>query len=453
MKTKYYIILIIIAFINLTCENSIDVDIPDNQIDKETVFKDTQTANAALAALYMDVMKSSPVAGGVLETYLGTYTDDLDNYATTSSDIRDLFLNQQIDTNSLIYNIWAGAYKHIYSANSILEGVSESSGIPLSDKNYLRGEALLVRSIMLFYLNQLYGDIPYPVSTDYILNNSINKTSSTEVLTKLENDLVEVSNLLQNNYRNTERTYPNSMAAKLMLAKVYMAEKRWNNAENLLKEIVTSSLYQMEPDITKVFQKTGKHIIWQLRPNNNLSLSQASIYYFANSAPSTYALTSGLIGSFSNDDLRKQKWIASVVFNGITYYRAEKYKNRGGNNLTEYSIVFRLEEAYLLLAEALTQQEKTAEALPYVNATRQRALLTPLVMPITKNTLLDEILLENRREYFTEMGHRFLDLKRMDKLNSLQTTKSNWKDFHQLWPIPQKEILLNRNLKPQNTGY
>ncbi|MDR6919503.1 RagB/SusD family nutrient uptake outer membrane protein [Chryseobacterium sp. 2987] len=453
MKTKYYIILIIIAFINFSCEKSIDVDMPDNLIDKETVFKDTQTANAALAALYMDVMKSSPIAGGALETYLANYTDELDNYSTTSSDIRDIFLNQQVDNNSLIYNVWAGAYKHIYSANSILEGVSESSGIPVLDKKYLRGEALLVRSIMLFYLNQLYGDIPYPVSTDYHVNNTISKTASTEVLAKLENDLAEVSNLLQNDYRNTERTYPNRMVARLMLAKVYMAEKRWNNAENLLKEIVQSPLYKMEPDITKVFQKTGQHIIWQLRPNNNLSLSQASIYYFTNSAPSTYALTSGLIGSFPNADLRKQKWIAPVVFNGVTYYRAEKYKNRGGNNLTEYSIVFRLEEAYLLLAEALTQQDKIAEALPYVNATRQRALLTPLAMPITKNALLDEILLENRREYFTEMGHRFLDLKRMGKLSSLQTTKPNWKDFHQLWPVPQKEILLNTNLNPQNTGY
>ena len=453
MKTIHFIILIIATITITSCEKMIEVDIPNDQIDKETVFKDVQTANAAIAALYADAMKSSPIAGGDVETYLSAYTDELDNFATVASDNRDLFLNQHIDTNSIIYNVWAGVYKHIYSANSILEGVTASTGIAVSDKRYLRGEALLVRSIMFFYVSQLYGDIPYPESTDYMINNIINKTNSVQVLSNLEKDLIEVSSLLENEYRNPERIYPNRIVARLLLAKVYMAKKDWNKAENILKEIVQSGLYQMEPDITKVFQKTGKHIIWQLKPNNNLSLPQSGIYYFINSAPSTYALTDELINSFSNDDLRKQKWIAPVVFNGMTYYRAEKYKNRGGNNLTEYSIVFRLEEVFLLLAEALTQQDKIVEALPYVNATRLRAQISPLTSSITKSNLLDEILLENKREYFTEMGHRFIDLKRMDKLNILQTTKPNWKDFHKLWPIPQKEILLNANLKPQNSGY
>lgn len=453
MKTIHFIILIITTFIINSCEKLIDVDIPDNQIDKETVFKNTQTANAALSALYADIMKNSPIAGGILETDLSAYTDELDNYTTAASDVRDIFLNQQIDTNTIVYNIWANSYKQIYTANSILEGVEGSTGINASDKKYLRGEALLIRTIIFFYLNQLYGDIPYPLSTDYKINNTISKTASTQVLSNMEEDLLEASNLLQNNYRDNERIYPNRMAARLLLAKVYMAKQEWNKAENTLKEIVQSPLYQMTTDIKKVFQKNGQHIIWQLKPHNNQSLSQASIYYFVNAVPPTYALTARLINSFFPDDLRKQNWTAAVTFNGKTYYRAEKYKNRDFNNTMEYSIIFRLEEAYLLLAESLAAQDKITESLPYLNITRQRAQIPPLIMPISKDVLLDEILLENKREFFTEMGHRFLDLKRMGKLSTLQTTKPNWKDFHRLWPIPQKEILLNPNLKPQNTGY
>lgn len=453
MKKLHYIILIAALFIAASCEKLIEVDIPNNQIDRETVFKDVQTANAALAAMYADIMKGSPIAGGNLETYLSAYTDELDNYTTVASDSRDIFMNQQIDTNSLIYNVWSSAYKHIYSSNSIMEGVAGSTSIAASDKNYLRGEALLVRTIMFFYLNQLYGDIPYPESTDYKINNTISKTSSAQVLSYMERDLLEASALLKDDYRDAERIYPNRMVAKLLLAKVYMGKQEWNKAENTLKEIIQSPLYQMENDISKVFQKNGKHVIWQLKPHNNQSLTQASIYYFTNALPSTYALTEGLVNSFSDNDLRRQKWITPVVYNGKTYYRAEKYKNRGGNNMTEYSIVFRLEEAYLLLAEVLGQEDKISEALPYVNATRQRSQLPLLDLPIAKSLLLEEILLENKREYFTEMGHRFVDLKRMGKLNKLITTKSNWKDFHAKWPIPQKEILLNANLKPQNIGY
>lgn len=453
MKIINHIVLVAIILVAASCEKLIDVDIPNNQIDRETVFKDVQTANAALAALYADALKGSPIAGGNLETYLSAYTDELDNYTTVASDSRDLFLNQQIDTNSLIYSVWSSAYKQIYSANSILEGVQQSTSIAASDKKYLKGEALLLRTIMFFYLNQLYGDIPYPETTDYKINNILPKMASQQVLIKMESDLSETLTLLSDEYRNTERIYPNKMVARLLLAKVYMAKQEWNKAEIILKEISQSPLYQLENDITKVFQKTGKHILWQLKPNNNQSLSQASLYYFTNAAPSTYALSEGLVTSFSNNDLRKQQWMAPVIFNGKTYYRAEKYKNRGGNNMTEYSIVFRLEEVYLLLAEALTQQDKIGEALAFINATRQRAQLSPLILPITKNLLLEQILLENRKEYFTEMGHRFLDLKRTGNLNILTATKPNWKDYHKLWPVPQKEILLNANLKPQNTGY
>lgn len=115
--------------------------------------------------------------------------------------------------------------------------------------------------------------------------------------------------------------------------------------------------------------------------------------------------------------------------------------------------MFRLEEAQLLLAKALTRQNKLSEALPYVNSTRLRAGLTALPSTISQSGLIDEILAENRKEFFTEMGHRFFDLKRADRLQLLNTVKTNWKAFHQSWPIPQKELQLNPNLNHQNPGY
>ncbi|MDR2270442.1 MAG: RagB/SusD family nutrient uptake outer membrane protein [Sphingobacterium sp.] len=453
MKKINFIILMMVVITAASCDRLLDVKTPDNQIDQSKVFEDVQTANAALAAHYADLMKSSPIAGGDLETYLSSYTDELRDYTTIASDSRDIFLNLHTDTNSVMLNTWATAYKHIYTANAILEGISGSHGITASDKNWFRGQALLTRSIMFFYLNQLYGDIPYPESTDYKVNNVIAKTPSITVLANLEHDLLEVSSLLQNDYKDPERIYPNRSVAKLLLAKVYMAEQNWNKAEILLKEITQNPLYQIESDITKVFTKSGKEVLWQLKPNNNTSLRQATSFYFTNSPPYSYALSESLINTFQDNDLRKQNWIGRVDFGGVSYYRVEKYKNRNNTNTNEYSIVFRLEEAYLLLSETLTEQNKINEALPYVNAIRLRAQLAPLNLPISKDLLIQEILLEDKREFFVEMGHRFLDLKRAGKLNTLLTNKPNWKDFHQLWPVPQKEILLNANLKPQNTGY
>jgi hypothetical protein len=448
------VIILLLLKTTISCEKLVEVEIPNNQITTAQVFEDSQTANAALAGLYAGLWNNSPISGDQVGKLLGSYTDDLDCYAATATNgIFDIYKNQQIDNNPTIYTFWSTAYQQIYVANAIIEGAENSLALSLDEKNRIKGEALLARSVLYFYLQQVFGDIPYPVNTDYQVNQSLGKTPSTAVLTKLENDLMQSIMKLKDEYRNSERIFPNKKVAQLMLAKIYMSEHRWGDAELLLREISQSPLYQFESNITKVFQKSGTHILWQLKPKNSGDATkEASTYYFVNAAPSNYALSPNLVSSFSGTDLRKSNWMTTVTFNGTTWYRTDKYKNRT-NNTTEYSILFRLDEVYLLLAEALVQQNRITEAIPYVNATRQRAGLALLTASITQGELVDEILLENRKEFFTEMGHRFIDLKRIDRLPTLIPVKPNWKEYHKLWPLPQKELLLNSNLNPQNNGY
>jgi hypothetical protein len=438
----------------VSCEKLVEVEIPENQMLSGQVFENVQTADAALAALYAGLRDKSPVAGDRSGVSLGTYTDDLDCYATTATNgIYDLYRNQQISSNEIVYSYWSESYQQIYFANSIIEGAESSPSLSAPDRNRIKGEALFCRSLILFYLWQVFGDIPYPTGTNYQVNQSLPKTSSSEVGVKLVNDLSEAIVLLRDEYRNTERIYPNRKAAQLMLAKIYMSQHRWAEAESVLKSIVQSPLYQFQNDITKVFIKSGTHILWQLKPKNpGDPTKENQAFYFNGAAPYSYALSQNLITIFSAGDLRKQNWTVPVTVGANTWYRADKYKN-GINNATEYSIVFRLEEVYLLLAEALAQQNRVPDALPYINATRQRAGLTSLTSTITKEALLNEILSENRKEFFTETGHRFLDLKRFYRLNDLTTVKPNWKSFHVVWPVPQQDLLLNPNLNPQNTGY
>lgn len=457
MKTHlsiYTILALLLLKVTLSCEKMLEVDVPENQIPTESVFETVQTANAALAELYAGLWNSSPLAGNQTGRLLGSYTDDLTYYGTNSTTgLFDIFQNQQIDSNAAISTYWSSAYKLVYISNAILEGTEKSSTIPVSEKQRIKGEALLVRSILFFYLQQIFGDIPYPTSTAYQINQSLSKIPSSEVLSRLENDLNSSISFLTDTYRSTERIIPNRKVAELMLAKIYMLQSRWNDAESKLRMITQSSLYQSENDLSKVFTKTGSHILWQLKPKNNGDATQeVTAYYFTGAAPSNYALSQNLVNIFTPGDQRKNQWMATVTVGQNTWYRPAKYKALT-NNTTEYSVVFRLEEVQLLLAEALAQQDKSAEALPYLNATRQRATLPALLMPISKQTLLNEILLEDRKEFFTEMGHRFLDLKRMNRLNDLLPTKTNWKSYHSLWPLPQKELLLNPNLNPQNTGY
>ncbi|WP_426478107.1 RagB/SusD family nutrient uptake outer membrane protein [Chryseobacterium sp. CBSDS_008] len=446
-------VILLFCVLLFSCEKLLEVETPSNQIGKDKVFADVQTANAALAGLYAGLRDNSPLSGEALGPFLGVYTDDLDSYALTDTNgVLALYHNQQTDTNSTVYSVWSTAYQHIYAANAIIEG-ARASALPGNEKERIEGEALLVRSILMFYLQQVFGAVPFPVSTDYKVNQSLARVEEGEVLSRLETDLLRCIELMPDQYRDMERVYPNRKTAELMLAKVYMLGHKWAQAENTLKTILGSPLYNFQSDISKVFQKDSRHILWQLEPANpGDPTREAMLYYFSGAAPTGYVLSESLVNSFEAGDLRKQQWMIPVMVGGTTWYRVNKYKNTTINN-TEDSIVFRLDEVYLLLAEALGQQNKTAEAVEYVNPTRQRAGLSPLASSLPKEVLLEEILLENKREFFTEMGHRFLDLKRNNRLSNLQAVKPNWKSFHNLWPIPQKDLLLNPNLNPQNNGY
>lgn len=460
MKTIYlkYRLILVSTFVLVfwSCEDLVEVDIPSNQISTQLVFQDVQTANAALAGLYAGLWEDSPVAGGARGSgaLLGIYTDDLESYATSVVNAEyDLYQNIQIGDNVAIYAYWTAAYQKVYQANAILEGMDSSSGISAAEKQRIKGEALFIRSLILFYLQQTFGNIPYPTTTDYEVNRSLSKIGSVAALQKLEDDLNEAVPLLSEQYREPERIVANRKAVQFLFAKVLMSENKWNEAEILLRGIISNPLYQFESDLSKVFLKNGKHILFQLKPKNAIDpTKESTLYYFANSTPSVYSLSLDVVNSFTTGDLRKSQWITPVSFNQTTKYRSSKYKVIS-NNSTEDSIVFRLEEVYLLLAEALAQQNKMTEALPFINATRQRAGLTALSGAITKETLLAEILSENRKEFFAEMGLRFMTLKRRGLLGTLILVKPNFKSYHASWPIPQKELLLNNNLNPQNEGY
>ena len=274
-----------------------------------------------------------------------------------------------------------------------------------------------------------------------------------ELLAHLEDDLQRSSGMLSDDYPIGERLYPNRKVAQLVLAEVYVSQHKWQQAEQMSREVVSSPLYIFETDVTKVFLKSGKHILWQLKPQNtNDATAETLLYYFNNAAPPSYAISNNLISAFPASDLRKQSWMMPVTFNQQTWYRPYKYKSLSPNT-TEYSIVFRLEQAYCILAEALARQGRVGEAVPYINAIRQRAGLMALGQNLPKDIFLDELLQEKRREFFTESGQRFFDMKRFNRLQDLAVIKPNWRPYHTVWPIPLSELLLNPNLNPQNEGY
>ncbi|KFC19322.1 RagB/SusD family nutrient uptake outer membrane protein [Chryseobacterium sp. FH1] len=439
-----------------SCEKLVEVEDPTNQLNTQQVFSSTATAQSALSALYTEMQMSSLLSGGNFGAgaLLGSYADDLDGYNINATNAAtDLYNNIQTPSNTAVNAVWTNAYKEIYMANAIIAGIGRSVAIPASDAKRIKGEAMVLRSIIYFYLSQIFGDVPYTTVTDYAVNQSLTKTSADEVLDNISLDLVEAVTMLEDNYRNPERIFVNRKTAELSLALVYSRQGKWSDAEALLGRVVQSPMYTWQPDIARTFKKESGNIIFQLKPViAGNATPEAMLYYFYSSDPRDYAASQDLISSFEPQDLRLQKWFEKVNSGQRTYYKINKYKTISQNN-DECSVVFRLEEAYLLLAQAHAEQGKVLQSLAYLNPVRLKAGLPALQTNISVEDLKTEVLNESRREFFTERGIRFLHLKRSGKLEMLSIAKPNWKSFHALWPLPVSELSLNPNLNPQNNGY
>jgi hypothetical protein len=129
-----------------------------------------------------------------------------------------------------------------------------------------------------------------------------------------------------------------------------------------------------------------------------------------------------------------------------------KTENQSDNNypLMRYAtVVLTFAEAYNELHVPVDDND----AYKAINSIRQRAGL-PAFAGLTQDQLRDSILNERRLELCFE-GERWFDLVRTGTLESTLKAKgtANIKPFHMLFPVPQFEIDLNVNLKPQNTGY
>ena len=448
------ILLAIILLFN--CESYIDVDLPDSQLIGETVFNDLGTAEAAVTNIYSELSNNILVCGNNkgISILLGSYADELQTYNTGISEFV-FYQNNVTSLNSNVASLWDGSYKLIYAANAIIEGLDSSDAISEQDKSRLMGEVLFIRAFIHFYLVQIFDEIPYVTTTDYRANSTVSRMPLTDVYAAIITDLESATISLEDIGLTPFRLRPSKAAVNTLLARVHLYNSNWEAAEAAATSVVTSLGLDLETSLEEVFLKTSSGTIWQvMRNEEGLPTYEAQNFIFTLSPPPNRALSPYLIDAFEVGDLRKSLWTGHVDNGSEVWYYPYKYKQfEPEAESREYSIIFRLEELYLIRAEARTHLGDIEGAQADVNKIRNRAALGNTTAS-TEQTLIDAILHERRIEFFSELGHRFFDLKRTDLINTMLTpVKPGWNDTDRLWPIPESELLLNPNLLPQNPGY
>lgn len=453
---KASFIALLSLFLCSSCEEILEVDLPNSQVNRSDVFEDPATAQAALAQLYYDFSSSSLFNAGVTKlTYsMSLYTDELTSYYTLgTSDYLNTFpyYNNVLSGNdaSPQHLFWDSSFKYIYSINALIEGVSSSTKLSDAIKTNYLGEAYFLRAMYYQHLCQLYGAVPYVTTTDYRVNSRIAKTPYEAVLSKVETDLLVALDRLAPDYRNLSRFYPNKAVVELALAKNYLLQKNYAEAIGYAQKVLDNPLYQSMNDLNTVFKKTATSTLWQLSKFPPDGSDEGVAHILTSVPPVTASLSATLIQNFAPTDARLQHWTNHLSDGANTYYYAYKYKNQFVGS-DECTIIFRVEEAAFMKAEALAYQNKTDEAAEALDGIRLRANQPILDRNLSKEAFIDVLVVESQREFFTEGAHRFFDLKRNNRLQILENSKPNWKAQHRLLPYPDKQLLLNPNLNPQN---
>jgi hypothetical protein len=452
---KYSLAFGFIILCLASCKKFIEIDNPKDQIISSSVFSNEASANSAIAGVYSEMMNSGYFfANGGITIAAGLSSDEI--FSRISGDETRFYQNSLTASDNFIVGtrLWTAAYKTIYHANALIEGLKSST---LPTKLQLEGEAKFLRAFHYFYLVNLFGDVPLIVSTDYVTNSILPRSPSSKVYEQIISDLKDAQALMSATYPSAERLRPNKLTATLLLSRTYLFLKDWKNGEAEANQVINSGLFTIEKDLDKVFLPKSNETIWQLLPVSGSKTpieAQAFLPATLSTGRPLYPLNPIVISYFETGDQRKIKWVQDKIVSGTTYSYTTKYKTKVvTSDPLEYNVAFRLAEAYLIRAEARAEQSDIAGSQADLNIIRKRAGLED-TKATDKASLLAAIQKEKNIEFLNEWGHRWFDIKRWGIAdNILSTIKApNWQSTDMLYPIPQIEMDRNSFLE-QNPGY
>lgn len=481
MKKNISISLVLTLLICLTgCKKLVDVGAPVTSINSANVYSSDATAIAAVTGIYA-VIGNTPFQGGSLSAMSllpGLSADELGLFPGSGNAYQAMapyYTNNLSSITTGSADFWTVIYPLVYNANAAIAGLSNNSLLTPAVDQQLLGEAEFVRALCYFYLVNLYGDVPLVISTDYKVNADASRTSRQLVWQQITSDLTSAQNLLSPNYldgtlltSSSQRIRPTSWAATALLARTYLYRQIWDSAESEATLMINNTALFGLTGLDTTFLAISSEAIWQLQPTTSgQNTPDAQTFIIPSTGPGSnwpVYLSSQFMNSFEPGDQRRVDWTDSVIAGGITWYYPFKYKvNTLDAPVTEYEMVLRLGEQFLIRAEARAQQGKTtgaAGALQDLNTIRERAGLPDYSGGTDAPSILSAILHERQVELFTEWGHRWLDLKRTNSVDSVMGSPGGacaakggaWNSYQQWYPITLTELERDPNLV-QNSGY
>jgi hypothetical protein len=476
-----YILIAAVAVMSSCGDDFIDLQ-PISNASTSLYYKNADDFRTALNGAYASLQKN----GVFLNSYVFGDIPSDNNLPVASGSVTD---QDEFDrfyiktTNPYISERWNDSYQAIGRCNAILDRINSITMDESLRSRYVL-EAKFLRATIYFNLVRTYGDVPLVLQelTNSDQGYAYGRNAASEVYAQIVTDLTDAEGLPVT-YSGNDIGRATKGAAKAMLGKVYMAQRKFPEAVAKLKEVIDLNVYAILPlyaDVFKVSNKNNKESVFDVQfksgligegnPWPNLFAPQNSgnaVIQFGGDGNNTP--TTDLENAYEANDVRKSISMATSYLgtNGATinYYFVKKYmdvpaaKNDNGNNIP----VIRYADVVLMYAEALNEVNYLAdgEAFNYLNIIRKRAGIAERTSADLSNQDAFRLAIEQeRRVELAFEGHRWFDLVRTNRAIEVMNGKKalfnivpTLTEDNLVFPVPQSQILINSEKIHQNPGY
>jgi hypothetical protein len=410
-------------------------------------------------------------------------------------------------TNDYANATWQHSYTGISRCNIVIDRLA-TADLADSIKASIDGQVKFLRALNYFKLVRLWGGVPLLLHEFTKAEDAFMERASVEaVYNQIIADANDaISELKAPKFPQTGEATKG--AATLLLAEVYMVQKKWSEAEALLNTMAAMG-YDLHANYADAFlpiNENGRESVFEIQflggTDKGVTPNPLTLHFLPRSTDTKLLTTitvnntgsggwntpsSDLIKDFEAGDKRLDASIGIIegTYNASSYlaYSAVKsvvnYTPAAGKVGVPYIKkylhaplpavtgssnnfpIYRYSDALLLLAEALNEQGKSAAALVPLNKVRKRAGLADVTT--TDQNALRTIIFHERRVELAFENHRWTDLLRIGKaievINAFGPKIKLEQPFlasdayvinthHLLFPIPQTELDLNPKMVP-----
>lgn len=456
--------LCILLLVGTSCQKDFLDLAPKSTISPANFFKTSGDAVTAVNGCYKSLAVGGQY-GGTFQVLMEQRGDNFSDQDPSSGAGQNYQINRFSDNpgNTNLYNSWIAIYSSIFRCNTVLESIDPIT-MDNTLKNRIKGEASFIRALNYFNLVRFWGAVPLVTKTiDPVSARDLKRDAVSAVYAQIEADLKFAAANLPATYAAADLGRVTQGAAKGLLGKVYLYQKKYNDAKTVLDEVINSKVFSLLPKVEDVFSATVKYhaeILFAVRFAKGIA-GQDHGFWYANTQ--VIGVDTTIQKAYEATDLRKTL-VDAVKPTGNGNIMPRKFLDQPVNNAAGNDFpILRFADVLLIQAEALNEIGYNAStaagtAFAHLNSVRKRAGLKELTgtdLP-TQESFRAEIYKQRRLELPFE-GDRWFDLvRRGTAIAEIAANKKiTIQPFRLIYGIPQQEIDIMNNPSTfgQNPGY